>query len=115
VPGPLDDFLDLAREQVSAIIEAEITLDPLRASRHEEILRRCRVPPRVLGCQRHPDPSPGGLLPLWLVLEEPPARGDRYFVAFDPEAGTFGIGVFEGERAWYLQNCEGFFAAVECI
>ena len=113
VPGPLDEFLAMARDQVSAIVEAEIALDPARASKHEETLLRCRVRPRLLGCQRHPDPSPGGLVPLWLVLEEPPDRGDRYFIAFDSEAGAFGIGIYEGQRAWYLETCEGFFAAVE--
>lgn len=95
---------------------AELIVDPARSQKHEELIRRCLVEPTPIGCQPtspQRDPSPEAMVPLWLVLEEPPARGDRYFIAFDPERRCFGIGVREGYTAWYLGDCGGFLDMVE--
>jgi len=116
VSTPFEHYGRLVRDQVSAVLEAEITLDPTRARTYAEVLRRCLVEPRPVGCQPaspETDPSPAALMPLWLVLEEPPARGDRYFIVFDPDCRDFGLGVWEGERAWFLSGWGSFFAMLE--
>jgi hypothetical protein len=90
---------------VAAIVEAELTVDASRAARHAEALDRGRTHPRVIGCQPalpSRDPSPAALVPLWLVYEEPPARGDRYFIAYDPDRLCFVVGVWEGHTPWLV-------------
>jgi hypothetical protein len=116
VSTPFEEHGRLLRDQVSAVIEAELVLDPARAQAHQDLLERCLVEPRPIGCQPatpERDPSPAAMVPLWLVLQEPPARGDRYFVAFDPERRCFGLGVREGHTAWYLGGCGSFLDMVE--
>jgi len=104
---------ELARDQIAAIIEAEIIANPALAQQYDGLLRRCLVRPAVVGCQQHSDPSAAGLIPLWLVFEEPPARGDRYFIVYDPNRSGFGIGVWEGQRAWFVEGCGRFFEMLE--
>jgi hypothetical protein len=116
VSTPFEEYGRLLRDQVSAVIEAELLLDPVRAETYEELLHRCLVEPQPIGCQPatpERDPSPAAMVPLWLVLQEPPARGDRYFIAFDPERRCFGLGVREGATAWYLGGCGSFLDMVE--
>jgi hypothetical protein len=104
VSTPFEDYGQLVRDQVAAIVEAELALDPVRAAQYASFLARGRVRPRVLGCQPalpEPDPSPAALMPMWLVFDTRRASGVPTFIAFDPERQRFGLGRFAGETAWY--------------
>ena len=109
---PYEELGRAAREAVAAVVDAEILVGPSHAQRYADFLRRCLVDPRPVGCQPAaptPDPSPSALMPLWLVLEEPPARGDRYFVVYEPERRQFGVGVWQQQTAWFLGGWGGLF------
>ena len=43
------------------------------------------------------------------MFEEPPARGDRYFIAYDPDRRQFGVGVWQGHQAWLVDGWGGLF------
>jgi hypothetical protein len=101
---PFEQYGQLLREHVSAIVEAELALDPARAERYAPFLAAGRVAPRVLGCQPalpERDPSPAALMPMWIVVDGRKASGAGTFIAFDPERQRFGVGRFEGHTAWY--------------
>src|SRR6476659_4529627 len=81
----------LAQDQVAAVVQAEMLTDSVRAERHAELLRRCLVPPQLVGCLAPPAPpqSPFVLVRQWLVFEEPDSWGDRQFIVFDPSRWCF--------------------------
>jgi hypothetical protein len=109
---PFDELGRAAREAVAAVVDAEILVGSAQAARYTDFLHRCLVDPRPVGCQPAtptPDPSPAALMPLWIVLEEPPARGDRYFLVYEPDLRQFGIGVWQGHTAWFLEGWGGLF------
>jgi hypothetical protein len=104
VSTPFEAYGQLLREQVAAIVEAELALDPVRAARYQAFVAAGRVAPRVLGCQPalpERDPSPAALMPMWLVFDARKARKEGAFIAFDPERQRFGLGHYEGPTAWY--------------
>jgi hypothetical protein len=98
-------------EQVSAVVEAELLVHPARAARVQQILSRGRVAPRVIGCQPavpERDPSPAALMPRWLVFMVVTGRGERAFIAYDPEHQRIGRGCWEGHTAWYAGGSGSF-------
>jgi hypothetical protein len=111
-----EEYGRLLGEQVCAVVEAELLLDPARAARIREIIARGRVAPRVIGCQPavpERDPSPAALMPMWLVFVLPAPSGDRVFIAYDPERQRFGRGFWEEETAWYRGGSGSFLELVE--
>jgi hypothetical protein len=102
---PFEEYEALVHEQMAAIVEAELALDPGRAARYGPLLARSLVAPRVIGCQPavpERDPSPAAMTPMWLVCEVRRAAGPGQFIAYDPERQCFGLGSWEGRTAWYL-------------
>ena len=111
-----DAFGQVVREQVSAVVEAELLTNPARTERYRAVLRQGRVRPRLIACQpTFParDPSPAPLRPMWLVFEAPPVRGERAFIALDLEHARFGLGRWEGHTAWFLGGEGGLLDLVE--
>jgi hypothetical protein len=109
----------LGQDHVAAVVKAEILTDPVRAERHAELLRRCLVPPQLVGCLAAPAPGrpPFALTRLWLVFEEPDAWGDRQFIAFDQHHGSFHLGFLglSGYRALVLGRSGGFFRLLDML
>ena len=81
---PFQEYGELGKDQIAALVEAEIITNPELAEKYEELLGRCLLRPTLVGCQRQSDPSAGGPTPLWLILEEPAAQHDPYFLVYDP-------------------------------
>jgi hypothetical protein len=100
-----EEYERLLHDQVSAVVEAELLIDPVRAARCRPVLARARVAPQIIGCQPalpERDPSPAALMPMWLVCAVPTGAGARAFIAYDPERQRFGWGSWEGPTAWYV-------------
>jgi hypothetical protein len=70
---PFDRYGQLLREQVSAIVAAELARDP----------------------------SPAALMPMWVVVDGRKADRAGGFIAFDAERQRIGLGRYEGHTAWY--------------
>src|SRR4051812_39725270 len=103
--SPFEEYESLLHEQMAAVVEAELALDPSRAARYGPLLARSLVAPRVIGCQPalpERDPGPAAMTPMWLVCVVHRAGGLRQFIAYDPERQVFGLGSWEGPTAWYL-------------
>ena len=111
-----DDFEQSLKDQVAAVIEAELLVDPTRAERYRALMEDARVAPRVIGCQPglpERDPSPGAMEPMWLVLEATTQSGKRVFLVYDPERQRFGRGEWDGPTAWFYGGSGAFFDLVE--
>jgi hypothetical protein len=116
VRPPFEDFEQSLKEQVAAVIEAELLVDPARAARYRSVIEAGRVAPRIIGCQPalpERDPSPAAMEPMWLVLEWVTPAGKRMFVAYDPEHQRFGRGEWDDHTAWFYGGNGGFFDLVE--
>jgi hypothetical protein len=104
------------QDQVSAVVEAELAIDPQRARGFTASPAGWRVPPEVIGCQPtvpKRDPSPAASIACWLVFETTEASGERYFIAFDPDRRRFGVGIWDGPTAWYLGDGGSLLALLE--
>jgi hypothetical protein len=102
-----EDYEGLLHDQVSAIVEAELHIDPARAARCKQVLDSGRVAPQIIGCQPalpERDPSPAALMPMWLVCSVAARAGERAFIAYDPGRQRFGRGFWEGPTAWYVET-----------
>jgi hypothetical protein len=102
-----EEFEALVIDQLSAIVAAELALDPRRAARYGAMLAPHLVSPRVIGCQPavpERDPRPAALRPVWLVCAVRTRSGPRVFIGYDPEHLRFGRGYWEGPTAWYLED-----------
>jgi hypothetical protein len=118
VSAPFDEFGPLAADQVAAVVEAEILIDPVRARTYGDVLRRCVVMPRPIQCEigaAQPTSGDAAQRNLWLVLEEPPAWDDHQFIAFEPRHRSFALGHCNGAGSWYLDRWGGFFSLLELL
>jgi hypothetical protein len=116
--APFEDFEQSLKEQVAAVVEAELLVDPARAERYQSLIEAGRVAPRIIGCQPalpERDPSPAAMEPMWLVLEWTTPVGQRLFLVYDPERQRFGLGEWEDHTAWFRGGSGGFFDLVQQI
>jgi hypothetical protein len=111
-----EEYGRLLGEQVSAVVEAELLLNPEPTAKIREIVAAGRVAPQVIGAQPalpERDPSPAALMPMWLVFALSTPSGRRAFIAYDPEQQRFSRGFWEGAMAWHVGGSGSFLELVE--
>ena len=111
-----EEYESLFRDQVAAVIEAELVVDSARADALHEFIRRGRVSPRLIACQpTRPkrDPSPLAMEPMWLVFEVLSRSRGCAFVAYDSVYQLFWRGEWESETPWCHEGSSRFVDLVE--